>query len=181
MVGLYFGGIMPTCKLLRGFWITGNCQAHRQCILIGSEYGIFHDVYRDELWLHRCSRLLFLQIVNWNTALLHQTEEPPSAYECMKLILSEVETTSTKTGTEFGCERCLYFISHCLTFSHFRHRTRHSVPLAAQQSILGGKRKQPGNNPLMSVFQLTVNTTDFLMVSLGESAEETGENVHQKM
>lgn len=73
-----------------------------------------------------------------------------------------------------------YFISHCLTFSLFRHRMRHSVPLTAQQSILGGKRKQTCNNPLMSVFQLTVNSTDFLMVSLGESAEEMRKNVHQK-
>lgn len=47
--------------------------------------------------------------------------------------------------------------------------------------MVGGKRKQTGSNPLMSVFQLTVNTTDFLKVSLGESAEETGVNVHQKM
>lgn len=41
--------------------------------------------------------------------------------------------------------------------------------LTAQQSILGGRRKQTSNNPLMSVFQLKVNfsLTVFLMGFFG--------------
>lgn len=41
--------------------------------------------------------------------------------------------------------------------------------LAAQQSILGGRRKQTGNNPFMSVFQLkdSFSLTVFLIVSFG--------------
>lgn len=168
-------------KWLRGSWITGGCQTVswsdlRMAILMTSNQS-------SSLYTNVRSRFPSFYIVNCNTAVPSQAEEPPSAYEWgsywMKWNLHP---------PNHGKSLAVNVV--CILSATVWHSAISGIGwdvqflLAAQQSILGGRRKQTGNNPFMSVFQLKVNFSltvfshGFFWVN--QQRKQRRENVHQK-
>ena len=129
LLGSYFGGVMP--NNINEWEIFGLLGIVTPIDLPSSDQ-IWGWHFQWSVQRSAPARQMFLFAILSHCELYHHTAfTGRGATFCLWMYEAHIEWSGEyipKPWNKSGCEYCLYFISHRLTFSHFRHRMRRSVP-----------------------------------------------------